>query len=311
MHVRTVLGDISPQQLGTTTCHEHLLWTVPESFIEEDPDLGLDSVPAAVSELRHFHSMGGTSLVEMTTVDIGRCPCELAQISLATDVHIIAATGHHKAKFSSTTLVGQSVDDISRWMITEVTTGMIIPDAEHMGSIRAGVIKAATSQNAASESELRVIQAAGRAHQETGAPVSTHSEGGTFAVEQVHLLLDAGVNPNKLCIGHMDFNPVMEICLRLADLGVYLGFDQVGKEKYWRDAERVRLIMELNGRGYLRQILLSGDTERKSAWRVHNPRATGIAHLLTDFIPELVAAGASPEILHTLLVENPAAFLAF
>ena len=310
MHIRTVLGDIPPQQLGVTTCHEHLLWAVPEPYADEDPDLGFDSVPAAVSELRHFQSMGGSALVEMTTAEIGRSPCELAQISRATGVHIIAATGHHKAKFSAA-LAGQSMQEITRRMITEVSDGIAVPCTEHSAILRAGIIKAATSQNTASESERRVIQAVGQAHQATGAPVSTHTEAGTFAVEQARLLLEAGVSPAKLCIGHLDRGLAMDIYLQLADLGVYLGFDQLGKEKYWPDAERIQLILHLLGRGYGRQILLSGDTARKSAWRVHNPRAAGLAHLLTNFAPALLAAGASQADIQRLLVENPAAFLAF
>src|SRR5512133_3850488 len=104
MKIRTVLGDIPPSELGVTTCHEHLLWAVPEPYADEDPDLGFDSIPAAVAELRHFKTAGGGALVEMTTAEIGRCPTELQQISKAAGVHVISATGHHKEKFSATAL---------------------------------------------------------------------------------------------------------------------------------------------------------------------------------------------------------------
>jgi phosphotriesterase-related protein len=305
MNIRTVLGDISPETLGITTCHEHLLWCVPEPYADEDPDLGFDSVPAAVSELRHFKSLGGSALVEMTTAEIGRAPLELAQISRAAGVHVIAAAGHHKAKFSAAALEGQSVEQIAARMVTEIREGM---DGT---PIRAGLIKAATSANTATESERRVIRAAGVAHGQTGAPVSTHTEAGTFAVEQARLLLEAGVRAEKLCIGHLDRGLEPQIYRALADMGVFLGFDQLGKEKYWPDAERVRLIGDLIARGHTRQILLSGDTARKSAWRVHNPDTQGIGHLLARFCPALLAAGVSAADLHCLLVSNPAAFLAF
>ena len=305
MIIRTVLGDISPEILGVTTCHEHLLWTVPEPYTGEDPDLGFDSVPAAVSELRHFKSLGGSALVEMTTAEIGRAPTELAQISRAAGVHVIAAAGHHKAKFSAAALEGQTVEQIAARMIAEIRVGM---DGT---SIRAGLIKAATSANTAAESERRVIRAAGLAHRQTGAPVSTHTEAGTFAVEQADLLLEAGVRPEKLCIGHLDRGLPPQTYRELAALGVYLGFDQLGKEKYWPDAERVRLVVDLIAAGHVRQILLSGDTARKSAWRVHNPNTQGIGHLLANFQPALLAAGVSEADLHCLLVTNPAEFLAF
>ncbi len=305
MKIHTVLGNIAPSELGTTTCHEHLLWVVPEPYTDEDPDLGFDSIPAAVAELRHFKTNGGSALIEMTTAEIGRCPRELLQISQAAQVHVIATTGHHKEKFSRRALQNKSVDEIAARIIADIQTGM------DNTTIRAGVIKAATSQNTASESELQVIQAVGLAHKATGAPVSTHTESGTFAIEQMQLLRQAGVPAERLLIGHLDRNLPRETYFNLARAGVYLGFDQIGKNKYWSDEERVQLICELINAGYVRQILLSGDTARKSAWHTHNSGVEGIAHLLTRFVPALQIADVSKNNIHTLLVENPARFLAF
>jgi phosphotriesterase-related protein len=305
MKIRTVLGDISPSELGVTACHEHLIWSVPEPYADEDPDLGFDSIPAAVAEARYFKSAGGSALVEMTTPQIGRCPGEMRQIAQASSVHVIAAAGHHKEKFSAAALAGKSADEIADGIVTDIASGMNGTD------IKAGVIKAASSLNAATESERRVIHAAGLAHKATGAPVSTHTEAGTFAVEQAKLLNEADIPFERMLIGHLDRGLPRETYLALARLGVYLGFDQVGKEKYLPDAERVRLIKDLIASGYARQILLSGDTARKSAWHVHNPRTDGIAHLPLNFVPSLKAAGVSEKHIHAMLVENPARFLAF
>jgi len=305
MKIRTVLGDISPADLGVTTCHEHLLWTVPEPYADEDPDLGFDSIPAAVAEMRHFKSAGGNALVEMTTAEIGRCPRELRQISLASNVHIIATTGHHKDKFSAARLMDMTTDQIVARIIADIQTGMDNTD------IRAGVIKAATSAGAATESERRVIKAVGQAHIATGAPVSTHTEAGTFAIQQARLLHEAGVPFERMLVGHLDRGLPRDTYHGLAGLGVYLGFDQIGKEKYWPDAERVKLIQDLIDAGYTRQIMLSGDTARKSSWHIHNPRTKGLAHLLFNFVPSLHGAGISEEHITNMLVENPSRFLAF
>ncbi len=305
MIIRTVLGDIDPTQLGVTTCHEHLLWTVPEPYSDEDPDLGFDSVPAAVAELRYFQSAGGKALVEMTTSEIGRSPLELRQISQAAGVHVVAASGHHKDKFSAAALTGKTTPEIAARIVDDVTKGMAGT------SIKAGVIKAATSANQASESERRVIQAVGISHRQTGAPVSTHTDAGTFALEQVDLLIQAGVAPEKLLIGHLDRGLPQQTYLDLAKTGVYLGFDQLGKEKYWPDSARVELVKALVDAGCAAQILLSGDTARKSVWHTHNPRTEGIAHILTKFIPALKQAGISETVIQLMLVDNPARFLAF
>jgi phosphotriesterase-related protein len=305
MKIRTVLDDISPTELGTTTCHEHLLWVVPEPYTDEDPDLGFDSIPAAVAELRHFKAAGGSTLVEMTTAEIGRCPTELRQISEATGVHVISATGHHKEKFSAAAINGKSVDELAAHIIHDITSGMAGTD------IKAGVIKAGTSLNTATESERRVIDAVGLAHKATGAPVSTHTEAGTFAIEQAKLLNGAGVPFERMLIGHLDRGLPRETYLTLGHMGVYLGFDQIGKNKYWPDAERVALIKDLIVAGHVGQILLSGDTARKSAWHIHNPRTNGLAQLLLNFVPMMREAGVSENHIHSMLNENPARFLAF
>ncbi|GAP10264.1 predicted metal-dependent hydrolase with the TIM-barrel fold [Bellilinea caldifistulae] len=305
MAVQTVLGSIPAGQLGITACHEHVLWYPPDSMALEDADLGLDSIPAAVAELRYFKSLGGGALVEMTTEEIGRSPLDLAQISQATGVHIIAVTGHHKAKFSAELLQNQSSEHIAERMIQEITVGI------GETGICAGAIKAATSLNHAADVELRVIQAAGIAHRKTGAPVSTHTEAGTFALEQAELLLEAGVSPQKLLIGHLDRNLPREIYFQLAQRGVFLGFDQIGKEQYWSDDQRAILIRDLIEAGYLRQILLSGDRARKSSWKVHNPLTLGLGHILLDFIPRLKSFGVEEYAINTLLVENPSRFLDF
>ncbi|MCA1900168.1 MAG: phosphotriesterase-related protein [Chloroflexi bacterium] len=305
MKIRTVLGDISPSELGVTACHEHLIWSVPEPYADEDPDLGFDSIPAAVAEARYFKLAGGDALVEMTTAEIGRCPVEMRQIAEASGLRVIAATGHHKEKFSAAALAGKSADEIADGIVTDIASGMSGTD------IKAGVIKAASSLNAATESERRVIHAVGLAHKATGAPVSTHTEAGTFAVEQAKLLNEAGVPFERMLIGHLDRGLPRETYLELARLGVFLGFDQVGKNKYWLDSERVLLIKDLIAAGYVNQILLSGDTARKSAWHVYNPRTNGLAQILLDFIPSLRSAGVSESRIQSMLVENPARFLAF
>lgn len=305
MKIRTVLGDIAPSELGITACHEHLLWTVPEPYAHEDSDLGFDSISAAVAELQHFKAAGGNALVEMTTAEIGRAPLDLCQIAETAQVHVIATTGHHKDKFSAQMLKGRSVQEIAADIIADIEKGM------NGTGVKAGVIKAATSQDTATETERHVIEAVGLAQRTTGAPVSTHTEAGTFALEQAQLLMQAGVPAQRLLIGHLDRDLLRETYFTLANMGIYLGFDQIGKSKYWADSERTMLIKELIVAGFVRQIMLSGDTARKSAWHAYDPRVNGISHLLLDFVPLLQQADISAADTHTMLVENPATFFAF
>ena len=305
MKIQTVLGEIDPANLGPTSAHEHVFWLVPEPYTLEDPDLGLDSIPAAVAELRYLKACGGNALIEMTTAEIGRAPQDLKQVSIASQVHIIATTGRHKDKFNQGDTSNESIDAMADQFIHEIQAGM--DDT----NIKAGVIKAATSLNQATPFERKVIQAAGKAHLATGAPVATHTEAGSFALEQAHLLIDAGVNPAKLLIGHLDRNLDWNTYLDLAKTGVYLGFDQIGKEKYWPDEKRIDLIHKLVENGFASQIVLSTDSARKSTWHTHNPLAQGPAYLYETFLPALKTARIGEDIIRLLTIENPARFLAF
>lgn len=305
MRIQTVLGDISPQDLGITTCHEHLIWQVPEPYRGDDPDLGFDSVEKAIVEVKRFTVMGGRSLVEMTTSDIGRSPNELKEISIKAGVQVIAATGHHKEKFSKENLSGRSLDQIAERIILDLTSGMDGTD------IKAGVIKAATSLNKATDSERLVIQAVGLAHKSTGAPVSTHTEEGSFAFEQIQLLIKAGVPPERMLIGHLDRNLPRNVYHQIAQAGVYMGFDQIGKEKYWPDTQRVLLIKDMIEAGYLKKILLSSDSARKSSWNSYNSSSEGLAHILMGFSERLLASVIREKDIHTILVDNPASLFAF
>ncbi len=301
--IHTVCGEISPDLLGKTNCHEHLLWRVPEPFT--DDDLGFDDSVRAVQELEYFSSAGGGALVEMTTEEIGRDPQALKAISEKSGVHVIAASGHHKEKFSSSILKDRSIDEIALKIIGDISVGM-----DGTG-IKAGVIKAATSHHTATESERKVIQAVGLAHQATKAPVSTHTEEGTFALEQINLLLEAGVPSECLLIGHLDRNLSLDTYRRIADSGVWMGFDQIGKTKYWADEERAELVSSLVAAGHVGRILLSSDTARKSSWHVYNSSVDGIAHVLMNFTNMLHGVELSEAHLHQILVTNPALFFAF
>lgn len=303
--IRSVLGDIKTPQPGFTLSHEHLLWSVPEPFKDEDPDLGFDDPEMAINELKLFRGAGGAAIVEMTTSEIGRRPEDLANISRASGLHIIAATGHHKDKFSRLPLAEFSVEAIVDKITREINVGIDGTD------IKAGVIKVATSRDQATSSERKVIQAVGQAFKETGAPVSTHTEAGTFAMEQIKLLMEVGVPPERMLIGHLDRGLPDQVYLAVARTGVYLGFDQIGKEKYWPDSERIRIIMLLVNAGYANRILLSGDMARKSNWISYGPGCgPGLAYIPTRFRSELIKAGIPHDLLDEIMLENPSRFFA-
>lgn len=294
--IRTVLGDIAPPKLGVTYPHEHLISVPPEDVT--DPDLALPSEAAAAAELGYFKQAGGQALVEMSTRAYGRSPLAMQRLSSATGVHIIATTGWIKEKFFRRYVEGRTVEDIAGEMIRDVTEGMDGTDA------RAGVIKAGSSKNEITDLEACVLEAAALAHRETGAPISTHTEAGTMALEQIDLLTAGGVAPDRMLIGHMDRKLDWDYHLEVAKRGVGMGFDQFSKEKYYPDSQRIDFIVRLIDAGYGDQIFVSGDMARQSYLTAYGG-GPGFTFILWRIVPWMRECGIPQEMIHQIMVKNP------
>lgn len=294
--IRTVRGDISPDALGMTYLHEHLSGRSLKPG--GDPDLALDSEVAAAADLIHFRMAGGSAMVEMSPRDWSRDAASLRRLSEATGVHIVAVTGYLKGSSAEPLAADRSVEDLADEMIREVQTG--IDDT----GIRAGVIKAGSSLDRITPLEERLFAAAARAHHATGAPISTHTEAGTMALEQIALLTGAGVKPDRLLIGHLDRHLDWDYHQAIAQTGVTLGYDQFSKEKYAPDRARIDFIVRMVEAGYGAQIAVSGDMARRSDLTGYGG-GPGYTFILWRIIPWMRKAGLSDAAIRILFVETP------
>jgi 5-phospho-D-xylono-1,4-lactonase len=300
--IRTVCGDIARSDLGACYSHEHVLCSPPSHVT--DRDLQLDSAAAAIQELTWFKQAGGRALVDMTPTDYGRSAEGMMRISKATGIHIVAATGHHNEKYSGRMVKDKAIDELADRFARDVLEGMDGTD------IKAGVIKAASSLNTITANEEKVFRAAARAHHLTGAAISTHTELGTLGPEQAQLLLAEGVPPERIIIGHVDRKLEWDYHRALWQTGVTLGYDQISKEKYAPDCQRVEFIVRAVKEGFGQQIVLGSDLARKSYWPSYGTGGgPGLTYILWRFIPWLRSEGLSEEVLQDLLVHNLARVL--
>jgi phosphotriesterase-related protein len=297
---QTVLGPVPAEQLGLTLSHEHLLGR--PLLDDADPDLVLDDIAAAASELARFHEAGGGTVVEVTPVDYGRDLQGLAELSRQTGVHIIAATGHHKDRWSAPFTTHAEEDELVARFTGELREGV--------DGVRAGVIKVGGSRDRLTAGEQRAFRAAARAQLATGAPITTHTEHGQLALEQVDLLLACGAHPERVVIGHLDLEPDVEYHESVLRAGVYVGYDQVGKAKYGPDEARAAGLAELVRRGYSHRLLVSGDLARRSYWHAYSGEP-GLDYIPRKFADLLVRAGLSAAQVEELLVANPARVFAW
>lgn len=299
--IQTITGRIKPEEMGVTYCHDHIMFMPPPHISEKDLTLRLDDVEKSLKEMQIFKIAGGSCVIEMSTIDAGRSPDEMRTISEQSGIKIVAATGFNKNIFCESIIKDQSIDQIASNMINDLIEGM------DGGSIKAGVIKASSSKDIFTESEEKVFKAAAIAYKETGAPVSTHTEAGTLALEQIKKLTKDGVNTNNIVIGHLDRKLEWDYLKEVADTGVFMSFDQLSKEKYYPDALRIEMIKKLIENGYGDQIMLAGDLARKSYLPSYGfGYGPGYTYILWRFVPWMLEEGISRESIEKMLVSNPA-----
>lgn len=318
--VRTVNGDISPEQMGVTYSHEHIVCRPPYWKEKGEDDLLLDDPEKSKQDVKLFQQAGGQTIVDATAVDYGRDIAEVKRISEQTGVNIIATAGFNKGFLWSVQRPGtdetfaewiarSSIQELTDFVVREVTEGM------EGTSVRGGQVKFGTGYNTISPLEEKVLRAVARAHHETKAPVHSHTEAGTMALEQVAYLREEGVNLEYVSFGHMDRNPDTWLHLKIADTGAFLCFDGIGKIKYAPESTRIQCILELVKRGYEKQILISGDTARKSYYRNYG-HGLGLGYILEQWVPrfkeEAEEAGFNGKrLIEAFFVHNPARCFTF
>jgi phosphotriesterase-related protein len=340
--VRTVLGPVAPDKLGVTLMHEHAplvdwseLYEAPAAPFAPVRD---EMLARAVRLLGAFQKSlaagdGPGAIVECTPIRAGRYPQLLVELARQIPVHIIGCTGfwceamapqHPWAVQLSAT--EQGTKQLAELFIREITEGMEDPTGrwgERFTQVKAGIIKCATSKFLR-PSERRCHAAAAIASRETGCPITTHTTDGG-GLEQAQLLLQLGVKPEKLIIGHQgnqddrEHDAAHEYHRQLAALGCSLQFDRIGHEKY-PVPKMVELIKRLVDAGHAKQVLVSHDhvpyfypdytASQKSPqkWKAEDPDFTIVT---TQFAEACKAAGMSDRDLRTILIENPRRILAF
>ena len=170
------------------------------------------------------------------------------------------------------------------------------------------------------EEELKCLRAAGIAAAETGKSVHVHTalfeQNGHRVCDE---LMALGVAAEQIAVDHVDAKTNLEYVLSLLDRGVYVEFDNFGKEfqvpkdsrvlKASFDYDRVRAdcLARLCEAGYTERILAANDICLKHMLRRYG--GGGYGYLLTGIVPMMRDRGLTEKTIETILVKNPQRFL--
>jgi phosphotriesterase-related protein len=313
--VRTVLGDIAPQELGVTYAHEHLVIDGGRP-VELEPEFDLGDAEAMATEVAEAVELGLRAVVDAMPCDAGRNAAKLAGISRRTGIHVVAPTGlHHDRYYGSAHWSHRvTVEELADLFTADVSEG--IDHYDYAGPVvrrtpfRAGVLKVAGSDGGLSARDRRVFEAAAEAHRRTGVPILTHCEHGAGALEQVGVLRDHGVAARHIVLSHVDKVVDRGYHRELLSTGAYGEYDGSFR---WGEREpngTVQLIRWMLEDGHDEHVVLGMDAARRRYYRVHGG-GPGLVWLLDGFSRLLAAAGIDETSRQRLFVTNPARAFAF
>jgi phosphotriesterase-related protein len=340
--VQSVLGSIPAEEIGITMMHEHFLLDLRPIFVEpDDPlekplahepvgldnlswvtmnwsnsedNLVLDDLETAVREAKLFKHAGGSVLVDVTSVGLGRDPKRLRDISQKSGVHVVMGASYYHARFHPPGMDDKSEDEICQEIVTDITEGV-----DGTG-ICAGIIGEVGCTMPLHPNEEKVLRASARAQKQTGAPISIHPGLHVDSpVQIVKKLVAAGAEAERIVMGHIERTGFKyDQLLELAKTGCYLEYDWFGQVvpsypygivDVPSDGERIIEIASLISDGYGSRILVSQDVGMKH--RLASFGGPGYAHIARYVQEWMRALQLGDSAIEDILVNNPRRILQF
>lgn len=341
MPVQTVTAKINKEELGAVLPHEHIfldlsVFYVPRvkdghlltdnvsieniGMLNRDPyalkdNLIIDNYGEQLSEILRTKPFGVKTIVDATNIGIGRDPEKLKRISLDSGINIVMGAGYYVGNDKRSEVVKLTTKELAAKIADEVTTG-----ADDTG-IKAGVIGEIGVSEYFGDYERKLLRASAMAQKSTGAGMLIHiNPWTTLGIDALDEIKEYHLDPKKICVCHVDVENRKDYIRALLDRGVYIEFDNFGKEYYIdkevrgrgyglfaKDTERVELLKELTDEGYAPQILLSNDVCLKILLRRYG--GWGYDHLLRNCVPMMREYGIGDADIQTMICKNPADFL--
>jgi phosphotriesterase-related protein len=339
--IRTILKDYKPEELagGATLIHEHMSY--PPDFMprlrvfqqktreatapppnmrslgpsanngpgrgggggaaESSAPTGFQDPDYMADELARAQKEGIACIVDCGHPDMGRNASFLKTISQKSGMPIVMGGGFYAQPFYPSEVLKMSEEQVVQALVKQVEDDPV------------GVFGEIGSWDYITADERKMFRAIGRAHALTNLPIVTHTANGKSALEQLDLLEDVGVKPNRIVIGHLggltpqasaDYTLSVhrEICRR----GAFVGFDRQGGPN---DSQQVPMVMALIEAGFANNLLFAADISAVNA--TEKAGGLGYGKAWTVFVPKLKEAGATEPVLRQIMFDNPRRLLAF
>ena len=298
--ITTTAGNMDAAEAGLILPHEHIFTDLrgPDKpgYGEADP---ADVIRVMKPLLLQAKKAGVNTLVECTTIGVGRNVAVISRLAGETGLNIVVPTGvYGRANFAPKKYADMSEDQLAQWMMAEIMVGI-----EGTG-VRAGFIKTAASEKELRPLEEKFLRASGRAALQTGVAIASHTTAGTVARTQVEVLQRLQLPADRFIWVHAQAEPDLEFHKDFAKRGVYIELDSVGSSDQ-EDEKIIKIIRALVEAGFEDRILVSHDAGWYNPGQPSGGKQRGFTALTTSFIPKLQGAGFSDAQVKKLTRQNP------
>lgn len=327
--VITVRGPVDPSQLGAVMMHEHLHadsydWENERLITEEKeptPQRREYILREAVPHLKACGEHGCHAFVDPTPPPWRAWPTLYREVSEASGVHIVLATGFYREVETGTYWVKSeadaiwpfvrksSVDELADFCTREIAEGINGAD------IHAGAIKLGTSAPVMTETEEKAFRAGARAQKATGVHITTHCTQIGAETSQLELFADEGVDLTRVVIGHTAWHLMdtdcRKVCIEWMDRGANflptnLGVGEDGGAQ-WQPL--VDAIHEVSDAGHGDKLCLGLDSGYCSESRPFAPMTflppDPFLHMFTHTLPAFRRMGLTAKEQQALTIDNP------
>jgi phosphotriesterase-related protein len=296
--IRTVLGDIPPEKFGLALVHEHVMC----DFI------GADKVSKGRYEVREVYEtmlpylkeirqLGVEGFVDCTPAFLGRDVSLLADLSKASNIHILTNTGLYKEPYLPKYVWEYSAGHLADMWIKEIEQGI------DWTPIKAGFIKIAVNPGKVIPIQQKIVRAAALCSLSTGAAIACHTASGIAAINVMEILEDERADLGRLIVVHCDAEEDLNIHREIAKRGAWIEYDSVGEG----NVEKILKMIEfVANEGLEDHLLLSQDAGWYNVGEPLGGKIRSYAYLVKDFLPMMLGRDFKREFIETIMRRNPA-----
>jgi phosphotriesterase-related protein len=306
MHVDTLRGPVSTDDLGFVLTHEHI-FAHTEGLVHQFPQVWDESaaIVDARRQLQEAYDAGIRTIMEHSVMGLGRDVPMFLKVAENSPINVLVSTGLYYFDELPFYFQYQPIEHMVDLFVHDLTVGV------QNTRVKAGFLKTITDKKGVTEGIDKLLRAIARAHRQTGKFISTHTDApARTGLEQQRVFAEEGVDLTRIFIGHSGDTDDTDYLKMLMDKGTTLDMGRISIHQIVPNDTRVQVIASLCKEGYADRMTLSHDMQCACTFIPQQfiydwaPDAK-LTYIPQTFIPQLIEAGVSQAQIDLMTIHNP------